>query len=180
MTVVQLYTAPADGEPMESHETVAAVDGGLAGDRYLEGTGYYSPYDVCEITLLEAEAIETICEEFGIDLWDGRHRRNIVTRGWNLHNLLETTFEIGNAKLRGTRPRPPCVHVETVADEEGVARALGEGRGGICARVVSPGEIAVDNVIEIIEADPRTVGAEIVDRLQSGTDTESSQQRIHD
>lgn len=170
MSVVQLYTAPADGEPMASHEELEAVDGGLVGDRYLRGTGYYSPYDVCEITLLEAEAIETIQEAFGIDLRDGRHRRNIVTRGWSLHDLLETTFRIGDAELRGTRPRPPCGHVESVADEAGVARALGEGRGGICARVVSPGRIAVDDDIERIEADPRTMGAEIADRLRSGVD----------
>ena len=173
-TVEQLYTAPSEGEPMESHESVEAVDGGLVGDRYLRGTGYYSPYDVCEITLLEAEAIETIHDEFGIDLWDGRHRRNIVTRGASLHNLLETTFRIGTAELRGTRPRPPCVHVERVADEQGVARALGEDRGGICARVLSPGRIAVDDALEVLEADPRTVGAEIAERLQSGVDESES------
>ncbi|ATW87640.1 MOSC domain-containing protein [Halohasta litchfieldiae] len=172
-TVAQLYTTPNEGEPMESHESVEAVDGGLVGDRYLQGTGYYSPYDVCEITLLEAEAIETIHETFGIDLWDGRHRRNIVTRGVKLHDLLETTFRIGTVELRGTRPRPPCRHVEHVADEGGVARALGEDRGGICARVLSSGTITVGDSIEITEADPRTIGSEIADRLQSGVDTDS-------
>lgn len=166
-TVVQLYTAPADGEPMAEHRSVDVIEGGIVGDRYLRGTGYYSPYDVCEITLLEAEAIETIHAEFGIDLWDGRHRRNIVVRDYDLHDLLETTVRIGSAELRGTRPRPPCSHVEAVAGEDGVASALGEGRGGICARVVSPGTIAVDDSIEIIEDDPRTVGSAIVDRLEA-------------
>jgi MOSC domain-containing protein YiiM len=155
---------------MVPRETVEAVDGGLVADRYLRGTGYYSPYDVCEVTLLEAEAIETIHEEFGIDLWDGRHRRNIVTRGVSLHDLLETTFCIGTVELRGTRPRPPCTHVERVADEEGVARALGEDRGGICARVLSPGRIGVGDSIEVVEADPRTMGAEIAERLRSAVD----------
>lgn len=169
-TVTQLYTAPNEGETMVPHETVEAVDGGLVGDRYLRGTGYYSPYDVCEVTLLAAEAIETIHEEFEIDLWDGRHRRNIVTHGVRLYDLLETTFRIGTTDLRGTRPRPPCVHVERVADEEAVARALGDSRGGICARVLSPGRIGVGDSIEVLEADPRTMGAEIAERLQSDVD----------
>jgi MOSC domain-containing protein YiiM len=165
-TVDQLFVTPGSGEPMEPRQSVEAVEGGLVGDRYCRGTGYYSPYDVCEVTLLEAEAVETIAETVGIDLSDGRHRRNIVTRGWDLHELLDTTFRIGSAELRGTRPRPPCAHVEDVAGEEGVASALGEGRGGICARVVSPGTIAVDDEIEVVEADPRTVGKAIAERLE--------------
>jgi len=169
-TVEQLFVTPESGEPMEPQESVDAVDGGLVGDRYRRGTGYYSPYDVCEVTLLEAEALETIHDAFGIDLSDGRHRRNIVTRGHDLHELLETTFRIGTAELRGTRPRPPCAHVEEVAGDDGVASALGEGRGGICARVVVPGTIAVNDDIDIVEADPRTVGAAIADRLASDLD----------
>jgi len=169
-TVEQLFVAPENGEPMVEQGSVDVVEGGLVGDRYLRGTGYYSPYDVCEVTLLEAEAIETIHDEFEIDLRDGRHRRNVVTRGVALHDLLETTFRIGTAELRGTRPRPPCSHVEAVAGEDGVARALGDGRGGICARVISPGTISVDGSIEIVEADPRTVGAAIAERLGSVDD----------
>ena len=169
-TVEGLFVTPESGEPMVEQRSVEAVDGGLVGDRYLRGTGYYSPYDVCEVTLLEAEAIETIHDECGIDLGDGRHRRNVVTRGHDLHELLETTFRIGSAELRGTRPRPPCAHVEEVANEEGVATALGNGRGGICARVVSPGPITVGDDIEIVERDPRTVGKAIADRLATGVD----------
>jgi len=169
-TVEQLFVAPENGEPMVEQGSVDVVEGGLVGDRYLRGTGYYPPYDVCEITLLEAEAVETIHEEFGIDLRDGRHRRNVVTRGVALHDLLESTVRIGTAELRGTRPRPPCAHVEEVAGEDGVASALGEGRGGICARVISPGTISVDDSIEIVEPDPRTVGAAIAERLGSADD----------
>lgn len=174
-TVEQLFVTPESGEPMVEQESVEAVDGGLVGDRYLRGTGYYSPYDVCEVTLLEAEAIETISEAFGIDLDDGRHRRNLVTRGHDLHDLLETTFRIGTAELRGIRRRPPCAHLEEVAREEGVARALGNGRGGICARVLSSGTISVDDHIEIVEADPRTVGEAIADRLASDVDDRTEQ-----
>lgn len=164
-SVDQLFVAPESGEPMVDQNAVDLVEGGIVDDRYLRGTGYYSPYDVCEVTLIEAEAIETVHEAFGIDLWDGRHRRNIVTRGVDLHELLETTFRIGEAELRGTRPRPPCAHVEEAAGEEGVASALSDGRGGICARVISPGEIAVDDAIAITEADPRSMGAAIAERL---------------
>ena len=164
--VEAVFVAPEDSAPMERLEAVEAVEGGLAGDRYLTGKGYYSPFDVCEVTFIEAEAIDEIREAFGIDLSDGRHRRNVVTRGLDLHDLLETTFRVGDAEFRGTRPRPPCAHVEQVADEEGVMRALKERRGGICADVVTAGEVHVGDEVEIVEESPRDVGRSIVERLR--------------
>jgi MOSC domain-containing protein YiiM len=167
-TVESIFVAPEDSAPMESRESVEAVKGGLRGDRYCTGKGYYSPYDVCQVTLISAEGIETIREETGIDLSDGRHRRNLVVRGGDLRDLLDATVRVGGATLRGTRPRPPCAHVERVAGEDGVARALGDGRGGICADVLEGGEISVGSGIEIVESDPRSVGRQIAERLGFG------------
>ncbi|XVH31461.1 MOSC domain-containing protein [Haloferacaceae archaeon DSL9] len=164
-TIEAIFTAAEDSAPMIGHDEIEAVSGGLAVDRYQTGRGYYSPYDVCEVTLIEAEAIEEIRERYDIDLADGRHRRNLVTRGVDVHDLLGTTFRVGGADLRGTRPRPPCVHVERVAGEDGVARSLTRGRGGICADVVSPGPIRAGDEIEVIEQDARTMGRKIAERL---------------
>jgi MOSC domain-containing protein YiiM len=147
MRLETIFVAEAAGEPMERVETVEAVHGGLEGDRYCTGRGYYSPFDVCEVTLVQAEALEEIRETTGIDLSDGRHRRNLVVRGGDIHDLLGSRFELGGATLEGTRPRPPCRHVEEVAGEDGVMRALKEGRGGICARVAEPGSIAVGDEV---------------------------------
>jgi len=165
-----IFVAEADGEPMERLGAVEAVEGGLAGDRYQTGTGHYVPYDVCEVTLVAGEAIDEIRDEYDIDLSDGRHRRNLVTRGVDVHDLLGATVRIGDAVLRGTRPRPPCAHVERVAGERGVARALKQGRGGVCADVVTPGTVRVDDPIEVVEADARTVGRRIADRLRRADD----------
>jgi MOSC domain-containing protein YiiM len=154
---------------MDAHESVDAVEGGLRGDRYLLGTGHYSPYDVCQATFVAGEAIDEIRERDGVDLSDGRHRRNVVTRGVDLRSLLKTTFRVGEATFRGTRPRPPCAHVERVAGEAGVARALKEGRGGICADVLDPGRIGVGDEITVVEASPRAVGQKIADRLRGDT-----------
>ncbi len=164
--VVDLFTTPEGSAPMERQEAIECVEGGIKGDRYLTGDGYYSPYDVCQVTFITGEAIETIQADHGIDLTDGRHRRNVVTRGVGLHDLLKTTFRVGEATFRGTRPRPPCAHVEQVADEEGVTRALTEGRGGICADVLEGGTVTVGDGFELVKDDPRTVGRKIIDRLR--------------
>lgn len=163
--VEQLFIAREDSAPMESLESIEAVKGGLSGDRYQTGKGYYSPYDVCEVTFIESEAIDEIGDEFDIDLTDGRHRRNIVTRGVEVHDLLGATFRVGDATFRGTRPRPPCAHVEQVADEEGVARALKNKRGGVCASVEEEGTIELGDGVEVLEPDARTMGRKVADRM---------------
>lgn len=168
--VEALWTAEHDSAPMAQRTAVEVVRGGIEGDRYCTGRGYYSPFDVCEVTLIEAEALGGIRAEHDIDLTDGRHRRNVVTRGATLHDLLGAQFRVGEALLEGTRPRPPCAHVEKVVGEDGVADAL-SGSGGICASVVEPGRVAVGDEIRTETADPRTVGATIVDRLR-GCDSE--------
>jgi MOSC domain-containing protein YiiM len=149
-SVRQIWTTPEGSAPMESVESIRAVEGGLEGDRYLTGEGYYSPFDVCEVTFVAWEALTEIRELTGIDLTDGRHRRNVVLEGVEVHDLLDARFRVGEATFEGTRPRPPCAHVEAVADEEGVTRALSQGRGGICADVVSPGEFGVGDSVEVL------------------------------
>jgi len=163
--VTDLFVADAGSEPMRSVDRVEAVEGGLRGDRYCEGRGHYTPFDVCEVTLIASEDIERIDAELGLSLAAGQHRRNVVTEGIDLHELLDHRFRVGGATLTGTRPRPPCAHVEQLAEQDGVARALREGRGGICADVTAPGEIGVgDDVVDLGSTD-RT--DDIVARLRS-------------
>lgn len=167
-TLEAIWTTPEGSAPMESVDRVEAVaDRGLRGDRYFRGTGYYSGFDGCEVTLVAAEALATVREAFGIDLSDGRHRRNLVVRGVDLATLLEARFDLGGAVFEGTRPRPPCAHVEDVADEKGVSQALGADRGGICARVVESGSLAVGDEVgapEPVGTDPDALADAIRER----------------
>jgi MOSC domain-containing protein YiiM len=164
-TVETIYTTPEGSAPMETVEAIEAVERqGLRGDRYMMGTGYYSGMDECEVTLIESEAIEEIREEYDIDLSDGRHRRNIVTHGISVQELLDQEFRIGEATFEGMRPRPPCAHVEQVADESGVARALKNHRGGICVSVVEGGDLHVGDELEPLG---ETDGEDVADAIKS-------------
>jgi len=164
--VTDLFVAPAGSAPMASVDRVEAVaDAGLRGDRYCTGEGHYSPYDTCQVTLVAREALAEIEREVGIDLTDGRHRRNVVVAGLDVHDLLDHRFRLGEATLVGTRPRPPCAHVEELAEEAGVARALGDGRGGICADVIEGGPVAIGDAVTDLGDRDRTDA--IVERLRS-------------
>ncbi|MBI2168818.1 MAG: MOSC domain-containing protein [Actinobacteria bacterium] len=145
--VEAIFICPHGSQPMERVEEVRAVTGGLEGDRYLLRTGYWTAVDECEVTLIEAEALETIA---GPSVMNGEHRRNLVTRGVTLRDLAGSRFSVGEAILAYDRPRPPCRYVESIT-EPGMTRALAARRGGICARVIEPGRIRVGDPITVID-----------------------------
>ncbi|KAB1196296.1 MULTISPECIES: MOSC domain-containing protein [Haloferax] len=171
--VAALYTAPSKGEPMVAHEEVSLRDGGIDGDRYYRGTGYYSATDGCQVTLVDGDVLDAARREFGIDLSDGRHRRNVVVRGIDPTDLLDATFELGGATLRGTRRRPPCAYLGQLVDDEAVVEALREQRGGICAQVVDPGTVRIGDTLRVTEAHPRDIGRQIAARL-GGENTDAT------
>ncbi|MEF8857026.1 MAG: hypothetical protein V5A16_06340 [Haloplanus sp.] len=99
--VTDVFVAASGSEPMESVDRVEAVEGGLRGDRYCEGRDHYTPFDVCEVTLIASEDIATINDEFGLSLSAGQHRRNLVTEGVDLHDLFDHRFRVGGATSSG-------------------------------------------------------------------------------
>lgn len=151
METEAIYIAEDAGEPMQSVPSIEAVEGGLAEDRYCTGKGHYAPFDVCQVTFVQATALEEIEKRSHLEVMDGQHRRNIVVRGGDVHDLLGTEFTLGDARFEGTRPRPPCRYLEQVTGQDGLMRALADGAGGICARVAEPGEISVGDSVANVE-----------------------------
>ena len=144
-----IFIASKGSAAMERVEEVRTIEGcGIEGDRYCEGTGFWSRYgDVCEVTLIESEDLDYIQNELGISVKNGEHRRNIITREIRLTNLRRKRFRVGETLLEYDRSRPPCRHVQDLS-EPGMTRAL-KGRGGICARVGRAGWIRAQDAIEV-------------------------------
>ena len=143
-----IYITGEGSAAMERVEEVRTIEGcGIEGDRYCEGTGFWTRYgDVCQVTLIEGEDLDYIEGELGIRVKDGQHRRNIITRGIRLDDLRRKRFRVGEVLLEFDRSRPPCKHVQDLS-ERGMTRAL-KNRGGICARVVRAGNIRAGDAIE--------------------------------
>lgn len=156
--VEEIYVAARGGEPMALVTEVEAIAGqGLAGDRYLMRTGYWTGTDECQVTLIEAEALDHIRSQTTVQISNGEHRRNVITRGIRLHDLAGKRFTAGDAVLEYDRPRPPCRYIQSVS-EHGMTRALGGSRGGICARVIEGGTIRAGDAIEVTgDAERRSI-----------------------
>lgn len=149
-TVVGIHVAPKSGAPMESRESVEAIERtGLAGDRYAEHDGTFSDGSSGgrDLTLTEAEAIEAIEREADIDLGFDDHRRNLTTRGVALNHLVGERFRVGDALCEGVMLCEPCDYLESLTTD-GVREALIH-RGGLRADILEGGPIRVgDDVVQ--------------------------------
>jgi MOSC domain-containing protein YiiM len=117
-------------------ESIEVTDEGLQGDRYF-GRG--------DITLIEAEALEGLREDTGIDVSPAEVRRQVLTRGIRLNDLLGKRFRVGGVEAVGAEWCEPCNHLESLT-APGVLKGLVH-RGGLRADIVQPGRIAVGDAV---------------------------------
>ena len=153
-SVESIHVARRAGAPMQALEEARLVAGrGIAGDRYHDGAGTFStpqPEPDRELTLIEAEEVERLNREAGLALEAGDLRRNVVTRGARLDDLLGVEFSLGETRLRGIRPCEPCRYLAEKVHPE-VVRRLAH-RAGIRAAILRGGTLRVGDVLEA--ADP--------------------------
>ncbi len=150
--VEQIFISPDKGVPMVPLETVQAIAGvGLEGDRYALGIGAFSKGKrqvIRHVSLVGLEAIEesnTLAEE---PFLPSETRRNIVTSGIDLNELVGESFYVGDVEMRGVELCDPCGRPSKLAGKPRFQDAF-ENRGGLRAEVLSSGLIAVHDTIRV-------------------------------
>jgi MOSC domain-containing protein YiiM len=142
--VEHIYITGSERVPMRRVEWVRAIAGkGLEGDRYLLGTGYYSGRAYADegrhATLIEAEVLEALAAETGIELTAAESRRNITTRGVHLNELVNQRFHVGDALCEGVRLCEPCLYLVEVTSKPVLGPLI--RKGGLRVHVLTGGTI---------------------------------------
>lgn len=103
-----------------------------------------------QVTLIQAEHLPVVASILGRDepVAPELLRRNIVVSGVNLLTLKDQRFQIGSAILEGSGPAAPCSRMEENLGEGGY-NAM-RGHGGITARVIEAGTIALGDAVAAI------------------------------
>jgi MOSC domain-containing protein YiiM len=152
-TVEGIYLAPSATVLPHTVEEANVVPGkGIEGDRYFAGDGtfYEERKPGQDLTLIEVEALEALAIEEGIELSPAEARRNVLTRGLSLNDLVGRRFRVGEVECLGSRLCEPCDHLERVT-RPGVLKGLVH-RGGLRSDVIVGGRIAVGDSVEELGA----------------------------
>jgi MOSC domain-containing protein YiiM len=142
-SVEQIHIAGRESELPQRVDAVEVTGEGMVGDRYSESR---------DITLIEAEALEGLVADTGIELSPAEVRRQVLTRGIRLNDLVGERFAVGDVECVGQELCEPCNHLQGLT-YPGVLRGLVH-RGGLRADIVSGGRIAVgDEIVRVSSAD---------------------------
>lgn len=138
-----IYISPKKGELPEPVESVRAVAGrGLEGNRYFfDGNAPAGQ----ALTLIAAEAVEALEQEHGISLEPRETRRNVVTRGIDVNELVGKRFHVGDVECLGVELCEPCTTLQGMT-KPGVIKGLAH-RGGLNADILSDGDINVGDAV---------------------------------
>lgn len=147
-SVAAIFIAANSADEMISLPRVRAfADRGLEGDRFFRDSWSAVKRSDKAVSLIEEEVLELAAKEVGVESVGQLSRRNIVTRGVALIDLLGCEFTVGAVRMRGIRLFEPCPHLVQVSKLPGIFKAL-EHRSGLKAAVVSDGEIRIgDGVV---------------------------------
>lgn len=144
--LLAIYTAMRRRGDLQRVNEVEAVAGrGLRGDRFFRQDGIGSPRH--EVTLIESEALEALARDWNLTLHASQSRRNLLTRGVRLNNLVGGEFSIGEVVLRGIMLCEPCRHLEMLT-VSGIKKAL-RGQGGLRAEILHGGVLRTGDLITL-------------------------------
>ena len=146
--VVEIFIGPEFTNPVTSVDSVRAVAGrGLEGDRYYRPDEAPGSHPDEEITLIESEAIAAAQAETDVVFGPEDTRRNIVTSGIRLDDLIGRTLTVGEVEIEAMELNPACAYLVKITKKRFLKQLI--HRGGIRGRIASSGVIRRGDVIRV-------------------------------
>ncbi len=142
--ILEIYIAEQGARPVAQLAVQVEANKGVVGDRYFNGEGTFSEKLTgnrkSEITFIAAEEIDRFNASQDEALGYGDVRRNVVTRGVALKELIGKEFTIGPAKFMGIEHCEPCAHLAATVNSKVLPHLV---HTGLRAAILQSGEIAV-------------------------------------
>ena len=117
--VFKLGITSNNNKKIEEVETIEVLaNKGVVGDRHFDN--YNNPY--CQLSLIEDENIDEYNLKFGLNIPYLDFRRNIITKGIKLNDLVGKKLSIGNVEVEGIDLCRPCRHLTEMLDQENILK----------------------------------------------------------
>ena len=119
---------------------------GVVGDRHFDE--FNDPY--CQLSLIESENIDFYNSKYNLNIPYVDFRRNIITKGIRLNNLIGKKFLVGNVKVEGVDLCRPCRHLTEMLSQENILKEFLR-KGGLRCQVLSSSMINVGDNIRVLD-----------------------------
>tara|TARA_Y100000022_G_scaffold32092_1_gene25370 strand:- start:153 stop:599 length:447 start_codon:yes stop_codon:yes gene_type:complete len=119
---------------------------GVVGDRHFDE--FNDPY--CQLSLIESENIDFYNSKYNLNIPYVDFRRNIITKGIRLNDLIGKKFLVGNVKVEGIDLCRPCRHLTEILNQENILKEFLR-KGGLRCQILSSSIINVGDNIKVLD-----------------------------
>ena len=143
--VIEIAISKGSGSVMKNVDSIESIAGkGLLNDRHFkEGNEKKS-----QITLIEIENINHYNQISRASILPKDFRRNIITKGIKLNELVGSEFFIGEVKVRAHDLCRPCKYLQESLNQKNLVKELLR-RGGLRCEILISGKISIGDKIQL-------------------------------
>ena len=139
------FTKDHNKEIIETSEIDLIAGKGIIGDRYFKD--YNDPFN--QLTIIESENIDEYNSKKKLNIPYLSFRRNIVTRGISLNELVGKKILIGSVILDVLDLCRPCRYLSEKLDRKDIIKEFLR-KGGIRCQIIKDGKISLSDKLKII------------------------------
>ena len=140
------FTEDHNKEIIETSEIDLIAGKGIVNDRHFKD--YNDPFN--QLSIIEGENIEEYNLKNKLNIPYLNFRRNIVTRGIKLNDLVGKKISVGSVKLEVLDLCRPCRHLSEKLGRNDIIKEFLR-KGGIRCQIMNDGKISLNNKIKIIQ-----------------------------
>ena len=145
--VYKIGIAKNDNQKIDNVESIEVVkDKGIVGDRHFQE--FNDPYN--QLSLIESENIDYYNNKYKLKIPHLDFRRNIVTKGIELNNLIGKKIQIGDVFVEGIDLCRPCRHLSEKLNQDNIIKEFLR-RGGLRCRILSSSKININDEIKVLD-----------------------------
>jgi len=134
------------GQQMESKQSVEVLaNKGIIQDRYFNENNEKDT----RITLIESENVEYINKSMDSNFLDIDFRRNIITKGIRLNQLVGKKIKVGQVTMKVHRLCDPCRYLQDLLNQKDLVKTL-LNKGGLRCELLTDGKISINDNIEVL------------------------------
>ena len=144
--VYKLGISTKNNQPISEVNSIDVIaNQGVVGDRHF--SEFNDPYN--QISLIECENIDYYNIKYGLNIPYINFRRNIITKGIQLNNLVGKKILIGEVKLEVIDLCRPCRHLSETLGHENIIKEFLR-RGGLRCQILTSSIIKINDKISVL------------------------------
>jgi MOSC domain-containing protein YiiM len=144
--VLKLGIANKNNQEIQERQSIDVLaKQGVVGDRHFKE--FNDPY--CQLTLIESENIDDYNIKHGLNISYINFRRNIITKGIKLNDLIGKKILVGNVELEGVDLCRPCRHLTEVLNQDNILKEFLR-KGGLRCQILTSSNIRTGDEIKIL------------------------------